>query len=169
MTAEPDPSDVVARYQPRRGGGPLVLILGVIFFGFILYRGLSEPGRDLFATIAFGIVLVAGIGLVAVLSAVLGLRAVEVSPSGTIDFVTRIKRESFPRTALLRIEGQTTPTSRSHADWVRFIFNDVGQNEIEKKILAPRKDDPALQEFVRHLERLDPKLDASQFWAWSRG
>lgn len=180
MTPEPTSANVVARYEPRRGGGPVVLISGVIVLGFIIYRllGQSGPQGERFVTLTFLAILIVGVGSVGVVMALVGLSAVEVTASGTIDFVSRIKRESFPRTALLRVEGQTTRSggwspggsySSSVSHWAKFIFTEAGQKEIEKKVHVPREDDPALQEFVRQLEILNPRLDASQFWTWSRG
>jgi hypothetical protein len=169
MTSELTSTNVVARYEPRRGGWPLVLISGVLFLGLIVYSLIGRSGEERLVTIALLAVLAAGIGSAGVVMALVGLRAVEVTPSGTIDFVSRIKREPFARTALLRVEGQTTRSGESVGYWVTFIFAEAGQQGKKKKIHVPREDDPALQEFVRRLERLNPKLDASKFWAWSRG
>jgi hypothetical protein len=169
MTPETASTNVVARYEPRRGGWPLVLISGVLFLGLIVYSLIGQSGEERLVTIVLLAVLATGIGSVGIVMAFVGLRAVEATASGTLDFVSRIKRESFPRTALMRVEGKTTASENSRGYWAVFIFTAAGPKEIEKKVHVPREDDPALQGFVRQLERLNPKLDASQFWAWSRG
>ncbi len=185
MTPEPTSTNVVARYAPRHGGGWLV-ISGLIVLGFIIRMIVQPEARD--ATIAFLAILVPGIASVGVVMALVGLRAVEVTASGTLDFVSRVKRESFPRTSLMRVEGKPLGSKAARPYWAVFIFTEAGQKETEKKgnysailslppyigknakkVSVPRKDDPALQEFVRQLEILNPRLDASQFWAWSRG
>ena len=186
MTPEPTSTKVVARYALRHGGGWLA-ISGLIVLGFIIRMIVQPEERD--ATIAFLAILVTGIASVGVVMALVGLRAVEVTASGTLDFVSWVKRDSFPRTSLMRVEGKTNAGAkggRSH--WAVFIFTEAGQKETEKKgnysaiplsppyvgknakkVSVPRKDDPAFQEFVRQLEILNPRLDTSQFWAWSRG
>ena len=170
MTPESPSVNVVARYTPRHGGGLLVLIAGLPILGFIIYRMIGQSGEERLVSITFLAILVLGIASVGVLVALAGLRAVEVTASGTIDFVTRINRGSFPRTSLTRVEGKTTTGSRGgRSYWAIFIFTEAGPKEIEKKVHVPREDDPELQEFVRQLGILDPRLDASQFWAWSRG
>ena len=173
MTTEPASTNVVARYAPRHSGGPfwpIAGVAGVVVLGLIVYSLFGQSGEERLVTLALLAILVTGIGSVGVVMALVGLRAVEVTASGTIDFVTRLKRQSFPRTALTRVEGKTTTGSRGgRSYWAIFIFTEAGPKEIEKKVHVPRENDPALQEFVRQLEILNPRLDASQFWAWSRG
>jgi len=169
MTPESPSPQVLARYAPRYGGGPFWPIAGLALLGFIVYRMLGQSGEERLITIVFLVILAAGVGAAVIVMALVGLRAVEVTAAGTIDFVSRTKRESYPRTDLVRVEGGATTTRRSRSHWARFIFRDVDQKKIEKSVVLPRKDDLALQEFVRQLERLNPRLDASQFWAWSQG
>lgn len=170
MTPEPASTNVVARYEPRRGGGPVILITGAAFLGLVAFSLVGRSGEERLVSIALLMVSLAGIGIVGVVMALVGLRAVEATTAGTIDFVSRIKRESFPRTFLMRVDGKTTTGSRGGStNWVTFVFSEAGQKEVRKAIHVPHKDDPALQEFVRQLEILNPRLDASQFWAWSRG
>jgi hypothetical protein len=168
MTPESPSPQVLARYAPGYGGGPLWLVAGLAILGFIVYRLSGQSGEEGPLILALLAVLVAGVGVVTIITALVGLRAIEVMASGTIDFVSRTKRESYSRTDLLKIQGGTTALRRSKSHWVRFIFQDAEHKKIEKSVVVSRKDDPALREFVRQLERFNPRLDTAQFWAWSR-
>ena len=169
MTLESPSPHVLARYAPRYSGGPFWPIAGLAILGIMVYNMIGRSGEERLVSIVFLVILAAGIGIVGVIMALVGLRAIEVLASGTIDFVSRIKRDSFPRADLARVEGRTTSSRQSRTHWMQFIFRGADQKKIEKNVVLPRKDDPALQEFVRQLERLNPRLDASQFWAWSQG
>jgi hypothetical protein len=170
MTPEPASTNVFARYTLRFGGGPVILITGAAFLALVAFSLVGKSGEERLVSLALLAVSLAGIGSVGVVMALVGLRAVEVTTAGTIDFVSRIKRQSFPRTALMKVDGKTTTGSRGGSThWVTFIFTEAGQKEVRKAIHVPRSDDPALQAFVQRLEGLNPRLDASPFWAWSRG
>jgi hypothetical protein len=177
MTSEPISAKVVARYPPRSSCAGLVVVAigGAALLAFLVYQLIAQSGEQRLAALTLFVVL-AVIGGVFGVTTLVKPQAVEVTASGTIDFVSPIRREAFPRTALVRVEGQTTrsgSSSRSPAAsyncWAKFIFIEANQTEAARELYVPRPDDPALQEFVRQLERLNPKLDASQFWAWSRG
>jgi hypothetical protein len=177
MSSEPASANVIARYPPRSSCAGLVVVAigGAALLAFLVYHLIVQSGEQRQAALALFVVLTA-VGSVFVVTALVRPQAVEVTTSGTIDFASPIRRESFPRTALLRVEGQTTKSggasrqpAASYSYWANFIFKDANQKEAKREIYVPHPDDPALQEFVRQLERLNPRLDASQFWAWSQG
>lgn len=177
MPSEPASANVIARYPPRSSCAGLVVVAigGAALLAFLVYHLIVQSGERRLAALALFVVL-AGIGSVFVVMTLVRPQAVEVTTSGTIDFASPIRRESFPRTALLRVEGQTTKSggssrqpAASYSCWAKFIFTDASQKEAKRELYVSRPDDPALQEFVRQLERLNPNLDASQFWAWSQG
>jgi hypothetical protein len=177
MTPEPVSGNIVARY-PRRSscaGLAVIMIGGAALLAFLVYHIIVQSGERRLAALALFVVL-GGIGIVFIVTSLVRPHAVEVTNSGTIDFISPIRRESFSRAALVRVEGQTTkhrgstrqPAS-SYSHWAKFIFTNAGQQELERALYVSLPNDPALQEFVRHLERLNPGLNASEFWAWSQG
>lgn len=167
----PDPSsyNVVARYKPNTSGyNAVILISGLALAGIVGYRMLGQSTEERLVSLAmmgcfvFGTVVFAGVFWT------IKIHTVEVTTSGTMDFVSRIKRDSHPRNTLLRVEGHTTRSAKgdSRSHWADFVFAGDGQSEIKRNIGVPAKLDPELQEFVRKIEKTNPKVDTSKFWAW---
>jgi hypothetical protein len=137
--------------------------------GIFGYRMLSQSTEERLVTLAMLCFLVAGTAVFVIVFSSIRIHTIEVTSAGTIDFVSRVKRDSHARSSLLRVEGRTTVSSKgnSRSHYAHFIFAGDGQNEIKKSVSVPIRPDPALEEFVRHIEKTNPQADASKFWAWN--
>jgi hypothetical protein len=163
------PQNVIAQYKPNTSSLiPVILISGFAMAGFIGYRMLGQSNEQRLVTLAMLCLLVLGSGVFIVIFASIRTHTVELTPAGTVDFVSRLKRDSYARSSLRRVEGKTTISSKgnSRSYYAHFIFAGDGQNEIKKSVSIPIKPDPDLQEFVRQIEKSNPQADTSKFWAW---
>ncbi len=102
------------------------------------------------------------------------IHMVETTSAGTIDFVSRVKRDSHAHASLLRAERKTarslsirSTNQRSASHYAHFIFAGDNQKEIKKTVTIPTKPDPAVQEFVRAIEKANPHVNTATFWAWN--
>jgi hypothetical protein len=168
MSSDLDASDVVARYEPNRQN-PLLLLSGVVLLILIGYRFLNSSDEERLVTLTLLALLGIVVGAVGVASLFTVVVAVELRASGAVDFRARLRRISLPRTALLRIEGQTRISRSQAAHSVRFVFEPTPEAVVVRRIGVPSPQDPALHDFVRRLEHSNPRLDTAPFWAWSQG
>lgn len=170
MKTSPSASTAIARYAINTSlYDPFILFSGLILAGIIAYRTIGQSAEERLITIAFLCVLVAGIVVFSILFSAVKVTAIEVTSAGTVDFVSRVKRDSRPRSALVRLEGFTIRSTRnknSPSFRARFVFADGPQKETTRDVALPSRKDPELEEFVRQLERTNPQLDTSKFWAW---
>ncbi|GEM_PF-4156497 len=165
------PSNVVARYQPNTSGYiPVVLISGGALVVIIGYRMLSQTAEERLVALAMICLLATGTAIFAILFSSIKINRIEVTSAGNIEFVSRVRRVSHPRSALARVEGYSTNSARGNArsHGVRFVFSTDAQNEIKIAAGVPMKPDAQLQQFVRQIENLEPKVDTSAFWAWMK-
>jgi hypothetical protein len=174
---EPSPSTVVARYECKRPSHAVWLLPGVPLAAILAYRFVRAAGEERLVMIALLAVLLLGVAGAWAVTWLTNVHAVELTAAGTIDFVSRIKRRSFARTALRRVEGQTrrsggwSPGGSYHASTskvARFVFLDPGQAETRQEVRLLSQGDVEFQKFIDQLERLDPRLDTSHFRAWDQ-
>lgn len=168
MDTDSSPSNVLARYKINRGGyNAVILISGIALGGIIGFRMIGQSNEERLVTLSLICFLFVGIAAFVIVFSSISVNAIEATTAGTVDFISRVKRDSFPRNSLVRMEGFTTRGSRGGSTFYgRFIFASEPQKETKKDVILPSRSDPALEEFVRQLETLNPQLDTSKFWAW---
>lgn len=116
-------------------------------------------------------ILVIGIAIAVTITSSTKLNAVEVTSAGTVDFVYRSKRESFPLARLTQVEGYTRPSTGSWnplSQGIKFTLHEIGQEPVEKRAHILLEDMDVARDFVRRLEDLSPRTDTDKFWQWSR-
>lgn len=160
----------VAEYKvDTRVYDPFILFSGLVLAGIIGYRMIGQSTEERLITTAFLCVLVVGVVIFSVVFSAIKVTSIEVTSAGTVDFVSRVKRESRPSNALVRLEGFTIRSTRnknSPSYRARFVFADSEQKTAIREIAVPSRKDPQLEEFVRQLEKMQPQVDTSKFWAW---
>jgi len=168
MDTNSSPSNVLARYKINRSGyNAVILIIGLALGGIIAFRMIGQSNEERLVTLSMICFLFLGITAFIIVFSSISVNAIEATTAGTVDFISRVKRDSVPRNSLVRIEGFTTRGSKGgSAFYARFIFASEPQKETKKDVILPSRSDPAPEEFVRQLEKLNPQLDTSKFWAW---
>jgi len=140
--------------------------------------GAAAPGHGpgTRALQALGILVIVGFPVWLVYEGLTDIVAIEVTRSGAIDFLSRTKRESFPVTSIVRVEGSTSQGWIGYpviADRtlhrVELAFADANAKEVVRAIEVWGRGDNSLTTLVSRLEELNPRLDASKFWSWRPG
>ena len=169
MDIDSSPSNILARYKINRSGyNAVILISGLALGGIIGFRMIGQSNEERLVTLSMLCFLFVGIAAFVIVFSSISVNAIEATTAGTMDFISRIKRDSFPRNSLVRIESVTTRGSKGGSSfYARFIFASEPQKETKKDVVLPSRSDAALEGFVRQLEKLNPQVDTSKFWSWT--
>jgi hypothetical protein len=99
--------------------------------------------------------------------------AIEVTRAGTIELLSRTRRQSFPLPQLVRVRGSTSTAGRSIQGLIgrtrhRIVleFRDPQGKAVERAIPVWGRWDGSLTALVARLQELTPEIDASSFWGW---
>lgn len=163
---------LITSYSPQYVTSVPLVPLALVLAGAILFRLVRASPEQRWISVGFIVVSGLLLGMIFTILSFQKLQSVDVTSVGTVDFVYRARRESFPLSQLTQITGYTSrsqsPTRSSYNWFILFTLQEIGQAPVEKRAHIIESDLPLVQEFVRRLELASPRADATDFWQWSR-